>query len=112
MTESYIQLPDDGQGKRLRTDLVGAVHTQIQKVSNSSGTVINPAKEDGNLADVKTELQKLNSLVPAVYDYVLLSYTGSNLTSVVFKTGGASGSVVSTLTLAYTGSNLTSVTKS
>lgn len=52
-----------------------------------------------------------NSLVPETYDYVALSYTGSNLTGVVFKRGGASGNVVSTLTLAYTGSNLTSVTK-
>lgn len=53
-----------------------------------------------------------NSLVPAVYDYIDLSYTGSNLTGVVFKTGGATGTTISTLTLAYTGSNLTSVTKS
>ncbi len=53
-----------------------------------------------------------NSLVPAVYDYISLSYTGSNLTGVIFKTGGSGGTTVSTLTLAYTGSNLTSVTKS
>jgi len=53
-----------------------------------------------------------NSLVPSTYDYIELSYTGSDLTGVVFKKGGASGTVVSTLTLAYTGSNLTSVTKS
>lgn len=46
------------------------------------------------------------------YDYVSLSYTGENLTGVVFKTGGASGTTVATLTLAYSGSNLTSVTKS
>lgn len=52
-----------------------------------------------------------NSLVPAVYDYIALSYTGDNLTSVVFKTGGSGGTTVSTLTLAYTGSVLDSVTK-
>ena len=53
-----------------------------------------------------------NALVPEVYDYISLVYTGSNLTSVLFKTGGAGGSTVSTLTLAYDGSdNLTSVTK-
>lgn len=46
------------------------------------------------------------------YDYISLSYTGSLLTTVVFKTGGASGTTVATLTLAYTGSLLTSVTKS
>jgi hypothetical protein len=52
-----------------------------------------------------------NSLVPAAYDYIALTYTGSNLTGVVFKTGGAGGTTVSTLTLAYTGSQLDSITK-
>lgn len=49
--------------------------------------------------------------IPA-HDYIGLSYTGSNLTGVVYKTGGANGTTVGTLTLAYSGSNLTSVTKS
>ncbi len=53
-----------------------------------------------------------NALVPKEYDYISLSYTGSNLTGVVFKIGGAGGTVISTLTLAYDGSNLISVTKS
>jgi len=52
-----------------------------------------------------------NSLVPSEYDYISLSYTGDNLTGVVFKDGGSGGTTVSTLTLAYTGSNLISVTK-
>lgn len=65
------------------------------------------AKQD----DIITELQTLNSLVPAGYDYIDLSYTGDNLTGVVFKTGGAGGTTISTLTLAYSGTNLTSVTK-
>ncbi len=53
-----------------------------------------------------------NSLIPSSYDYVGLSYSGSNLTGATFKTGGASGTVVSTLSLGYdTSSNLTSVTK-
>lgn len=46
------------------------------------------------------------------HDYIALTYTGSNLTGVVFKDGGASGTTVATLTLAYTGSQLDSVTKS
>lgn len=52
-----------------------------------------------------------NTLVPDKYDYISLSYTGSNLTGVVFKTGGSGGTTVATLTLAYSGSSLTSVTK-
>ena len=47
------------------------------------------------------------------YDYISLSYTGSNLTGVVYKFGGSGGVTVATLTLTYDGSNnLTSVTKS
>jgi hypothetical protein len=53
----------------------------------------------------------LSPLVPEKYDYISLSYSGSNVTQVVYKTGGASGTVVATLNLAYSGSNLTSVTK-
>ena len=52
-----------------------------------------------------------NALVPAVYDYISLTYTGTNLTGVVFKTGGSGGTTVATLTLAYTVSRLDSVTK-
>lgn len=50
-------------------------------------------------------------LVPKVYDYISLSYTGSNLTGVVYKTGGSGGTTVATLAIAYTGSNITSVTR-
>ena len=50
--------------------------------------------------------------IPA-YDYISLSYTGSNLTGVVYKTGGSTGTTVATLALVYDGSsNLTSITKS
>lgn len=84
-------------------------------VTANAGTNLNTSalalEAGGNLADIKTGIDVLNSLVPAVYDYISLTYTGANLTGVVYKTGGAGGSTVSTLTLAYSGSNLTSVTK-
>ena len=49
-----------------------------------------------------------------VHDFIQNNYNGSNqLTSVVYKQGGSSGTTVATLTLAYDGSgNLTSVTRS
>jgi len=53
-----------------------------------------------------------NSLVPSVYDYIGMTYTGSNIATVTFKTGGVSGTTVSTLSLGYSGNNLVSVTKS
>lgn len=55
--------------------------------------------------------QVLQGLSIPEHDYISLSYTGSLLTGVVYKTGGVSGTVVNTLSLSYNGSNLTSVTK-
>ncbi len=52
-----------------------------------------------------------NTLITESYDYISLSYTGDNLTGVVYKTGGSGGTTVATLTLGYTGSTLISVTK-
>ena len=93
---------DDGSGNTL-------VATQIHG-ETSGGAVITLEATEDNALKVFDSIS--NSLVPAVYDFILLSYTGDNLTSVVFKTGGSGGATVSTLTLAYDGSdNLTSVTK-
>ena len=47
------------------------------------------------------------------HDYIALGYTGTNLTGVVYKTGGSGGTTVATLTLAYdVNDNIISVTKS
>jgi hypothetical protein len=70
-----------------------------------SGLVRNP---DGTYSNAV--VQGLE--IPA-HDYIDLSYTGANLTGVVYKDGGSGGTTVATLTLAYDGSNnLISVTKS
>ena len=45
------------------------------------------------------------------HDYIELGYTGSDLTSVVYKTGGSGGTTVATLTLAYNVGVLQSVTR-
>ncbi len=67
----------------------------------------------GNTLTAVTEFsaKTAGALVPEAFDYVALSYTGSNLTTATYKTGGAGGSTVATLTLAYTGAQLDSVTK-
>lgn len=47
-----------------------------------------------------------------LHDYIDCTYTGSNITGVVFKEGGSSGTTVATLALTYDGSNnLLTVTK-
>jgi len=45
-------------------------------------------------------------------DYIALSYSGSTLTGVNYKTGGSGGTSVGSLTLAYSGATLLSVTRS
>ena len=87
----------------------GETNNPIARLANKTGTQINPATEDGNLAN----LSYLPGLAIPTHDYIELGYTGSNLTSVIYKSGGSGGTTVATLTLAYDGSdNLTSITKS
>lgn len=48
-------------------------------------------------------VRPINALVTEAYDYIDLSYTGTDLTSVVFRTGGAAGAIVATITITYNG---------
>jgi hypothetical protein len=83
-------VPVDIQGATLSLDAAGV------EIKNDSGNPI----------PVVTGLE-----IPE-HDFIALSYTGENLTGVVYKTGGSGGATVAELTLAYTGSRLDSVTKS
>lgn len=65
--------------------------------------------KDQNGSPVNPSIAGFNITTP--YDYISLGYTGNNITTVVYKSGGASGNTVATLTLAYSGSNITSVTR-
>jgi hypothetical protein len=91
--------------------VTGTFWQATQPVSVASLPLPAGASTAANQATEIANLQAINSLTPSVYDYISLSYTGSDLTTVVFKVGGVSGTVVSTLTLAYTSSVLQSVTK-
>lgn len=73
-------------------------------LKNVGGTQINPATEES--------LQSLVGFEIPPHDYISLGYTGTDLTSVTYKTGGSSGTTVATLTLGYSGGNLASVTRS
>jgi hypothetical protein len=61
---------------------------------------------------IKASSASIAGMAIPANDYISLGYTSGNLTSVVYKSGGASGTTVATLTLAYSGSDLISVTKS
>ncbi len=63
-------------------------------------------------ADVDSvSTKELNQLVPKEFDRIELSYTGDDLTTVVYKTGGGGGSTVATLALTYSAGVLQTVTR-
>lgn len=98
----------DGKDRPAEVNADGALKVDIASATldvTASGVEIK--NDSGNPIPVVTGLE-----IPE-HDYISLSYTGSNLTGVVYKTGGSGGTTVATLTLVYDGSNnLTSVTKS
>jgi len=116
-----------GGGGDARID-IGAVSVGDVEIKNDSGNPI-PISDaggsitvDGPLTDtqlratavpVSGTVNVLTGLEIPDHDYIALTYTSTNLTGVVYKTGGSGGTTVATLTLAYDGgNNLTSVTKS
>jgi hypothetical protein len=70
------------------------------------------ATQAADTALIKASSASIAGMAIPANDYISLGYTGSNLTSVVYKSGGSGGTTVATLTLAYSGSDLISVTKS
>lgn len=59
--------------------------------------------------DEALRVSNLGTLVPEEYDEIDLSYTGDNLTGVVYK---SLGMTVATLTLSYSGDKLIQVLRS
>jgi hypothetical protein len=51
MTESFIQLPADGDGKKTRTNELGGVHQQITQVHDGLGNEVQFATADKQLPD-------------------------------------------------------------
>lgn len=118
MAEDFIQVNVPvTAGKKLKawtsTDGGGnIVESEAVVPTDSAGNEILVATEPTQ-AQVLANLQTFNALAPTLYDYIELDYTGTNLTTVIYKLGGAGGTIVSTLTLAYNGSDqLISVLKS
>lgn len=84
---------------------------QVEGKLDTTNAILTTTAADTAL--IKANSTKVPGFSLPSYDYISCSYTGSNLTGVVYKSGGSSGTTVATLTLTYDGSNnLTSVTKS
>ena len=86
--------------ENLKVTIEGAVGpvSGIVKIEDTAG---NPLVSFAGALSVDNQTQ----LVPFVFDYVALSPTGTNPTTIVYKTGGAGGTTVATLTLTYDGNN-------
>ena len=79
----------------------------------NQGWKVRVTNDSSNPVTVSGTINALQGLSIPEHDYIDMTYSGTTLTGVVYKTGGSGGTVVATLALVYDGSNnLTSVTKS
>ncbi len=67
--------------------------------------------KQGDASSIPWPILNKSQLVPEEFDYFETTYTGSDLTGVVYKTGGSGGTVVATLVLTYSGGRLQTVTR-
>lgn len=82
----------------------------MSTVVSNSAAAVNPDIPVATVVRSGSVYQEIvQGLVNQPYNEIALSYTGTNLTGVVYKLGGVT---VATLTLGYTGTNLTSVVRS
>lgn len=101
----------DTQLRATAVPVAGTFFQSTQPVSAVSLPLPTGAATAAKQDTIISNLQTLNSLVPSTYDYVSLGYTGADLTTVIYKSGGSSGTTVSTLSLTYSSGILTSVTR-
>lgn len=80
----------------------------IRKITGPATTTTDGAKQR---IDVSSSVNtSSDGMAIPKHDYISYGYTGSNITTITYKTGGASGTVVATVTLTYTDGNPTSKT--
>lgn len=114
-TGNKVPVAVDAAGKLqiggVQLDNLNVNTDQIEGKQDVTNALLTTTAADTAL--IKANTAKVPGFSLPAYDYISCSYTGSNLTGVVYKSGGSSGTTVATLTLTYDGSNnLTSVTKS
>jgi len=99
---------------RLMVDALGASAADLSIIQGQLSTITGiETASAADIAATKSSAASIAGMAIPANNYISLGYTGSNLTSIVYKMGGSSGTTVATLTLAYDGSNnLVSVTKS
>jgi hypothetical protein len=111
VTRVPLNVNADGE---LKVNVEASINADLTLIENKLDSIIGiETPQAADVANIKTNTESIAGMQIPPYDDLELSYTGSNLTSVVYKSGGSGGTTVATLTLGYDGSNnLTSVTKS
>jgi hypothetical protein len=113
-TGNKVPVAVDAAGKLqiggVQLDALNLNTDQIEAKQDTTNAILTTTAAD--VAATKASAASIAGMAIPPNDYISLSYTSGNLTSVVYKSGGAGGTTVATLTLAYSGSDLVSVTKS
>ena len=113
-TGNKVPVAVDATGKiqvgGVQLDNLNVNTDQIEAKQDTTNAILTTTAAD--VAATKASAASIAGMAIPPNDYISLSYTSGNLTGVVYKSGGASGTTVATLTLAYSGSDLISVTKS
>jgi hypothetical protein len=113
-TGNKVPVAVDAAGKLqiggVQLDNLNVNTDQIENKQDVTNAILTTTAAD--LAATKASAASIAGMAIPPNDFINLSYTSGNLTGVVYKTGGSSGTTVATLTLAYSGSDLISVTKS
>lgn len=88
------------------------------EVTNDSGNplpisgTVEITNDSGNTIPVSLPSPAIPGLNIPTHNYISLTYTGSDLTGIVYKSGGSGGTTVATLALAYSNGLLASITRS
>lgn len=53
------------------------------------------------ILDIPVPTEEQTGLVPKIFDFIDLNYTGDDITQVIYKTGGSGGVTVATLAISY-----------
>ena len=97
---------------------IGDVTVSDVEISNDTGNpvpisgIVEINNDFGNAIPVSMSSPAIPGLNIPVHNFISLTYTGSDLTGIVYKSGGSGGTTVATLTLAYSNGQLASVTRS
>lgn len=87
------------------------IGADIDTIEANTDVALSTRNAEATQLLVKANLITLNSLVPSAYDYIALSYTGVDLTTVTWKVGGSGGTTVAIVALSYTANVLQTVTR-